>query len=75
LIVLDANPLEEIQNTESVRYTMINGRLYDAATMDEIGNYDRPRTQFYFEMPGSGNEFPFYLETMSHLTPQCCMRH
>jgi len=50
LIVLDRNPLVDIHNTNSVRYTMVNGRLYDAETMNEIGNYDRPRTKFYWEM-------------------------
>ncbi|HWM69490.1 MAG TPA: amidohydrolase family protein [Steroidobacteraceae bacterium] len=55
LIVLDRNPLQDIHNTSSVRYTMVNGRLYDAFTMDEIGNYDRPRTRFYWEVrPGHG---------------------
>jgi len=49
LIVLDADPLADIVNTNSVRYTMVNGRLYDSATMNEIGNYDRPRTRFYWE--------------------------
>ncbi len=50
LVVLDANPLENIHNTNTVRYTMVNGRLYDASTMNEIGNYDRPRTRFYWEL-------------------------
>lgn len=49
LIVLDGNPLEDIHNTNSVRYTMLNGRLYDSLSMNEIGNYDRPRTSFYWE--------------------------
>ncbi len=75
LIVLDKNPLENIRNTEFVRYTMLNGRLYDAATMNEIGNYDRKRTKFYFEQPGSGNAYPYYQETDSHMMPQCCMRN
>ena len=74
LIVLDKNPLVDIRNSESVRYTMINGRLYDAATMSEIGNYDKPRTKFYFEQPGSGNTYPYFMETGSHMMPQCCMR-
>ncbi len=51
LIVLDANPLENIRNTNTVRYSMVNGRLYDSPTMNEIGNYDRPRTRFYWELP------------------------
>jgi len=50
LIVLEANPLEDIRNTKSVRYTMVNGRLYDALSMNEIGNYDRPRGKFYWEL-------------------------
>ena len=75
LIVLDENPLENIRNSEKVKYTMLNGRLYDAATMNEIGNYDRPRTQFYFEMPGSGNGYPYFQETNSFMRPQCCMKN
>jgi hypothetical protein len=56
LVVLDGNPLEDIRNTNTVRYTMVNGRLYDAYTMNEIGNYDRPRGKFYWEAgrPGPG---------------------
>lgn len=50
LIVLDANPLEDIHNTNSVRYTMVNGRLFDSLSMNEIGNYDRPRGRFYWEL-------------------------
>ena len=37
LVVLDANPLENIRNTDSVRSVMCNGRLYDARTMNQIG--------------------------------------
>jgi hypothetical protein len=51
LIVLDADPLADIRNSNSVRWTMVNGRLYDSATMNEIGNYDRPRTKFFWELP------------------------
>jgi formylglycine-generating enzyme required for sulfatase activity/Tol biopolymer transport system component len=50
LIVLDQDPLADIRNTNSVRYTMINGRLYDAETLNEIGNYDRPRSKFFWEV-------------------------
>ncbi len=53
LIVLDKNPLENIRHTEAIRYVMVNGRLYDADTLNETGNYDRKRDKFWFEMPGS----------------------
>ena len=63
LIVLDKNPLEDIQNTNSVIYTMINGRLYDTETMNEVGNYNNPRSQFYWEMNGYAPAFDWHGET------------
>ena len=36
LVVLDANPLENIANTNTVRYVMRNGRLYDGNTLAEV---------------------------------------
>ena len=41
LQVLDANPLDNIRNTTSIRYVMKNGRLYDAESMDEIWPRER----------------------------------
>ena len=52
-IVTDKNPLENIRNTESIRYVSVNGRLFDANQLNEIGNYDRKRSKFWFELPGS----------------------
>lgn len=53
LVILDKNPLTNIQNSNSVNMVMVNGRLYDAATLNEIGNYDRKHTPFWFTQPGS----------------------
>ncbi len=36
LQVLDRNPLTDIRNTNSLRYVMKNGRLYDAFTLDQL---------------------------------------
>lgn len=75
LIIIDGNPLENIQDTEKVQYTMVNGRLYDAATMNEIGNRPRERSRFFFEMPGSGNAWPVMTATGSAMPTQCaCQR-
>ncbi len=74
LIILDANPLEDIQHTEQVKYTMVNGRLYDAATMNEVGNYDQKRSKFFFELPGSVNAYPIFSETNSFMPTQCSCR-
>ena len=53
LIVLDKSPLDDLKNSESIRYVMVNGSLFDADTMNEIGNYSRERSEFWFEQPGS----------------------
>jgi imidazolonepropionase-like amidohydrolase len=49
LIVMEKNPLDNIRNSESILYVMKNGRLYDAATMNEIGNHPLQRSPFYWE--------------------------
>jgi hypothetical protein len=36
LIVLNENPLDDIRNSNTIRYVMKNGRLYDGNTLDEI---------------------------------------
>ena len=42
LIVLDANPLEDIRNTNTIRYVMKNGRLYEGDTLNEVWPRQRP---------------------------------
>jgi imidazolonepropionase-like amidohydrolase/Tol biopolymer transport system component len=39
LVILSADPLEDIRNTDSVHQVMVNGRLFDAATMNQAGNH------------------------------------
>jgi len=36
LLVLDGNPIDDIKNTNTIRYVMKNGRLYDGNTLDEV---------------------------------------
>jgi len=66
LIVLDRNPLENIQNTHSVRYTVVNGRVFDSATMNELGNHPRTRKPLYFEVPGNETWGPAATEALTH---------
>ena len=49
LVVLDANPLENIRNSDKVSKVMLNGRLYDAATMNEEVTGTRKRAAYYWE--------------------------
>tara|TARA_B100000949_G_scaffold228732_1_gene236687 strand:- start:1891 stop:2934 length:1044 start_codon:yes stop_codon:yes gene_type:complete len=49
LLVLDGDPLEDLRNTESLSMVMLNGRLYDALTLNEIGNHPAERPLLYWE--------------------------
>ena len=49
LVILDSNPLEDIYQTDQVNMVMVNGRLYDSQTMNELGNYSVKRKKMYFE--------------------------
>ncbi|CAN5910280.1 hypothetical protein BH24BAC1_BH24BAC1_24580 [soil metagenome] len=60
LIVLDQNPLEDIMNSEFIKYTMVNGRLYDAETLEEIGNYSRKPAKFFWDNPKYANAFHWH---------------
>ncbi|MCO4294721.1 amidohydrolase family protein [Solitalea sp. MAHUQ-68] len=71
LIVMDKNPLENIRNTESIKYVMLNGRLYDAETMNEVGNYNKPRGKFFWEEGNNSETFKYNSLTSSFLHSGC----
>ena len=71
LIVLTDNPLENIENTESVEMVMINGRLYDANTMNEIGNRAKDRRPFFWENNNYNQAFPWHEETNGFMDGGC----
>lgn len=49
LVVLDVNPLEDIFQTDKVTMVMLNGRLYEAATLNETVTGDRQTRPFYWQ--------------------------
>ncbi len=57
LIVIDGNPLQDLRRSEYVTHTMINGRLYDVSTMNEVGSGDYRRQPLFFEREG-GDAYP-----------------
>jgi Tol biopolymer transport system component/imidazolonepropionase-like amidohydrolase len=42
LLVLDQDPLQNIRNSNTIRYVMKNGRMYEAGTLDEVYPRKRP---------------------------------
>ncbi|RYD75711.1 MAG: amidohydrolase, partial [Sphingobacteriales bacterium] len=76
LIIMDKNPLENIRNTETIKFVMINGRLYDTETMNETGLVDKKRDAFYWQVGGQNVDFPFHEETGSFEDGKCgCGKH
>jgi imidazolonepropionase-like amidohydrolase len=42
LIVIDGDPLTDIRQSENIDYTMINGRLYDSKTLEQLAPIRKP---------------------------------
>jgi Tol biopolymer transport system component/imidazolonepropionase-like amidohydrolase len=79
LVILDKNPLDDIRNTETVAYTVANGRLFDANSMNEIGNSSNKRGKFYWEMSKTGSSFPWHMNAHGQEEQTgvsgCCSKH
>lgn len=48
LIVLDANPLVNIRNTNTLRWVMKNGELYDAGTLNQVWPVEKTFPRFWW---------------------------
>ncbi len=58
IVVVDGNPLEDLRRSEYVTHTMVNGRLYEAATMNQVAPERRERAEFFFELEGGDTIHP-----------------
>jgi hypothetical protein len=67
LVVIDGNPLEDIRRSEYVAYTMLNGRVYDPATMAQIAPERVERRPFFFEKEGGDTIQPATQEWLDRL--------
>ena len=57
LQVLEKNPLDDIKNTNTIKYVMKNGRLYDGNTMDEVWPRQKQIAKLWWwnqSQPGTG---------------------
>lgn len=67
LAVIDGNPLDDLRQSEIVVYTMINGRLYDTATMNQVAPESVERQPFFFELDGGDTIHPEAVEWIETL--------
>ncbi len=49
LVILDANPLEDIRNSDKISHIMANGRLYEARTLRQVHSGDTELKPFYWQ--------------------------
>ena len=54
LVVLDADPTVDIRNSDKISRVMLGGRLYDAATLNEVDTGKRARQPYWWERSGEG---------------------
>jgi imidazolonepropionase-like amidohydrolase/Tol biopolymer transport system component len=54
LVILNADPTQDIRNSDKIDRVMLNGRLYDAATLNEVVTGNRQRRPYYWENAGQG---------------------
>ena len=49
LVILNANPLDDIGNTDDIDKVVLNGRIFEASTMNEVVSGARARPKYYWE--------------------------
>ena len=54
LVILREDPSADISNSDKIEQVMLGGRLYDAATMNEVGTGTAMRRAYWWEAGGAG---------------------
>lgn len=71
-IILDENPLDDINNISSISITVANGREFDSYTLNEVGG--KPRLPFFFELENGNEDFIWNNDTHGFHSHSCGCR-
>jgi imidazolonepropionase-like amidohydrolase len=55
LAIIDGDVLADIRSSDKITHVMVGGRLYETATMNEVGATPKARKAFFFEGAGNAN--------------------
>ena len=58
LIILDKNPLDDIKNTNTIRYVMKNGELFEGDTLNQLWPKQKPLDPQYWWGMGPKDNLP-----------------
>ncbi|MGH9870012.1 MAG: amidohydrolase family protein [Candidatus Polarisedimenticolia bacterium] len=75
LFVVKGNPVGNIRESENVAYTVLNGRVYDAGTLDQIAPATVKRRPFFWEREGGDTIHPAALEYFERMREKHGWRH
>lgn len=54
LVILDANPLIDIRNSDKISHIVLNGRVYKSTTLQEVTTGDRKLKPFWWQQKPQG---------------------
>ncbi len=63
LVIIDGDVLKDIRQSDRISQVMLNGRLYDTSTMNEVGAHPKNRKPLFFEGKNAGG---MSVEAISH---------
>jgi imidazolonepropionase-like amidohydrolase len=82
LLLFREDPSLEIRDSESIAMVMLNGRLYDAATLAQVAPLAAPGPHYFFEELQKGSGTPLAVEAIMRkaadsgaICAGCCGRH
>ncbi len=65
LAIIDGDVLKDIRNSDRLTHVMLNGRLYESKTMNEVGATPRARAPFFFQN-STGAPVPVDVQSFGH---------
>ncbi len=82
LLLFREDPTGDIRRSESLAMVMLNGRLYDSATLAQVAPVTRPGPTYFFEELQAGVSTPLAVEAIMRKAAEdgatcagCCDRH
>jgi adenine deaminase len=75
LVVIDGNPLEDLHRSDDIAFTLLNGRLYDAASLAQLAPDRTEVDPFFFVKEGGDTIHPATQQWLDRLEETFGWRH